>query len=839
MSQNLFIGPFQTGLERDKEPFLLTQDAFVDLEDAYVWRGRVVKKSGYTFLGRLHETPALPELLGATAGPGTFFTNPVANPPISPGTLEITVGALQFSDNGNGTLSETTGAATVNYGIVNYESGQVSLYMDPGVGGGVNVNATDYRTLTRDPVMGLGLYERPEINRERLIAHDVDNSYIYNTGTGLFDIINTAGSSWFGNNQWTSSDSDFVWTTNYYVDAAGNKLHWATNNIAYNTNFQDGIQYYDGTNWITLQAQINGTPTYLRGALIVIPYRDRLVALNTLEGPAPAGGGATRYANRARWSQNGTPVIAVDANAWREDIIGKGGYIDAPTGEAIVSAAFYKDTLVVFFERSTWRLRYTANQLLPFVWEQINSDLGAESTFSPIVFDKGILAVGDKRIVSADATNVEPIDQKIPDEVYNFHNDNEGPKRIHGIRDYYKQLVYWTFPNDDPNETFPDKMLVLNYIEGSYAIYNDSFTCFGTFQKTEDYTWATLPYESWSEWNKAWGDPLGQSFFPNIIGGNQKGFVEILDTASTNDQSLDLVNTVGVPSITNAAPAVFGLPNHNLKVGEFIKFKWTRAFAINVAGEAVGTAVAGSTVFRGTLDNLGLFTGTLLITLGALTYQDLGDGTLLETTGGALTGTINYETGDFTINFGALGADTAVTADYDYNILNFRVFKVASTTANTFQISRVVEDGPDEPINFDTFGAPYTGTGEISIVNNFKAKTKRFSPFLKEDAAVRSSYADIFIKETAGSFITECLSDQDDSVSVNTLTVSSSDEIQNGLNPTKLWKRVFLNTTSNFIQLQFKMSEYQLTQRENFEADWELHGINMKVFPAGRQIGGS
>lgn len=830
MSKNIFIGPYKTGLQKNLEPFMLPEEAFTELQNAYVWRGRVKKKEGYTFLGRLHSTPTLPEALGVTAGAGTSFAGTLTNFPVSPGTLVIDIGGIHIlTDNGNGTLTAPTGTSV--FGTIDYETGAISLTIIPGVGAAIAVSATAYRFLTRNPVMALGLYENIAINEEDLIAHDTEHSYLFNTGTGIFDELLTG--TWGANNQWTSSDSDFVWTTNYFTDASNNKLHWATNNIAYNTNFQDGIQFYNGTAWTVQQPQIDVTPNYLRGGLICLPYRDRLIVLNTLEGPAPGAGGAIRHTNRVRWCQNGTPLVSVDANAWREDIIGKGGFIDAPTGQAIVSAAFNKDTLVVFFERSTWRLRYTGNELLPFVWEQINAEYGAESTFSSVIFDKGILGVGDKRIVAADSINVTPIDEKIPDEVYNFHNDNEGPKRVYGIRDFFRKLVYWTFPNDDPNETFPDKVLVYNYDNGSWSIYNDSFTCFGRWQKRSDYTWATLPYESWSQWTNAWGDPRSQSFFPNIIAGNQKGLVLVLDNTSFNEESMDL------EGITNAAPAVFTIPNHNLKINQFVRIKDCFAFGINVVAENVGTAVAGSTQFIGTLSNLGVFPSTAIVTIGALNYQDLGNGTFIETVGGILTGTINYATGQIILNFGALGIDTAVTVNYAHNILNYRVFKVNPLDANTFELSTVSAQGALSSVNFNTFGAPYTGTGKIEVINNFLVKTKRFSPFLANDMGIRMVYNDIFIKRADGNFLMEVLIDQDNSIAANVLTVTSEDEISAKLYPEKTWKRVFTNAISDFIQLQFRMSDYQMTQFINYSSEWELHAMNMKVSPSGRSVGGS
>ena len=926
------IFPFTDGLVRNKEPWLLEDTAFPKLEDAYIWRGRVKKKEGYGFVGRLHrDALTLPDALGATAGAGTTFAGNLAagNVPVSPGTVTITVGALTFTDyqaaasgrpnphfNGIGTLS--TNAVNANYGTIDYETGAVNLNFDPGLGAAIPVALTAAQIVSREPVMGLGVYEQSAINQEELIAFDEDYSYDYNSGTGWFRNVSFYAMAAPQNAVvWTGADSDFFWTSNYY------DVFWETNNVEGNhgralTNITvaaaavitvgaghpfivgdvvfinqvtgmveingligtvtaiaaatitvninsaaftpygaggvvfaltrtingDGIRYYDGfgvgLGWRNFcpPVQSSAVPDYLMGALIVLPFKDRMIALNTIERPFLGGGSA--YPQRARWSQNGTPFYATTnvytagvpnpGYSWTEDI-GRGGYIDAPTNEAIVSVAYIKDSLIVYFERSTWQLRYSGSEVLPFYWERINEELGVESTFSPVQFDKGVLAVGDKGIITTNTIGVERIDQKIPDEVFNFHNDNLGATRVHGIRDYYKKLVYWTFPAHDPDATFPDKILALNYDEGSYSIFNNSFTCFGTMQFTIDNTWATLPYDSWSDWNIPWGSPVGQSYFPEIIAGNQCGFVLNMSSGNAeNSISMDLnVTQPIVDSITNATPPVCQVTNHNLHSGQYVKITNTTGFGVAVVAEDEGDALAATTTFNGTLTNLGVFPGTVVVTIGANVFTDLGDGTMAGGTGGSI---IDYETGRYTVNFAALAVDTLVTANYTYNILNFRNFYINWVSANTFSLWNVDEDGLITPVALAGFGAAYQGSGQVTVIDNFNIVTKRFSPFVQEDTAFRISHFDAFVKTTDGDFTVNIYGDQNTSVPWNVLSGSSQD--YTGKASEKNWSRFYSNLTSDFIQLQFTMSEYQMTVTSNPSEDFELHGLNLDIQKAGR-----
>lgn len=51
------IGGYQGGgLTQDKKPLLLTNEAYSDLENAYVWRERTKKRDGEVPMGRLTRT---------------------------------------------------------------------------------------------------------------------------------------------------------------------------------------------------------------------------------------------------------------------------------------------------------------------------------------------------------------------------------------------------------------------------------------------------------------------------------------------------------------------------------------------------------------------------------------------------------------------------------------------------------------------------------------------------------------------------------------------------------------------------------------------------------------
>lgn len=549
--KSYLIGPQQEGWANRVEPFYLPENAFYELEDAYVWRGRVKKRFGYSLIGATDLDSRLRILLGqidfkgALIGtvPGNIFK---VGQMFSVGTDVLTVVATAFPF----VLLTTNGTFTGTFNIV---TGAFSILGTP---------ATDVYFYPAEPVMGLRGRELSAINAEDVIAFDTQ--FAYERVLGAWERISLVPATDAA--QWTGSNSQFYWTVNYRGANPEDLYFYEVNNKAFDggTRTLDGIKYLlpGGVTWTNLRPQLSVGPPQrmLEGARIILGFKDRLVVLNTIESSA---GTDANYYNRVRFSQNGNPL---QADAWDDVTPGKGGYIDAPIEQQIVSAERLRDRLIVYFERSTWELVYTGNESAPFKWQQLNDELGCESSFSVIGFDRNVLGVGNVGIHDCNGVNVGRIDEKIPSEVFNIHNGNDGPARVYGIRDYYNELVYWTLPDTDAEPTFPTRVLLYNYENSTWALLNDSFTCFGYFQKRDDITWDDLgaKFGDWKGWDVPWGSPFFQSDFPDIIAGNQEGFVHIIETGrASNAQSLYITDM-------DTAAQELTIIDHNLKTGDFV-----------------------------------------------------------------------------------------------------------------------------------------------------------------------------------------------------------------------------------------------------------------------------
>jgi hypothetical protein len=836
------------GLVQSREEFILPDDAYPTLQNAFVWRERIKRKQGYTLLGRLRRTFTTVSLglsgtspwtvsIFSSEGLGGIITNVtqanpgqvtspnhnltsgeivlidgvvgmtqlngnqytvtvvdannftigvnttgyspyvsggtwiLANQPnatLQPGSVVIVIGtgggAITFTDQGNGTLTSPTPG---NSGTINYITGIAVLTTTATPGTATTVSFAYYPGL---PVMGIRTRDLNTINSETTVFFDTTYAYNFSAG-GFVEFI--PGETWSGG--LPNANSNFFWTTNYWVSAANIRLFWATN---FSGPSGDPIRYTDGVGngtgtWTDFGAssptgtgQIDAAGNYLNQCLALLPFRGRLVAFNTYEGQNLAT--SVNYFNRIRWSAIGNPLTVdstgppVVVGAWRDDIRGKGGFLNIPTNEDIIAVGFVRDNLVVYCENSTWQLRYTGRAIAPFQIEKVNAELGTGSTFSAVQFDTSLVGVGDKGLVQCDSFKSERIDIKIPDLVMQgFNNNNNGQKRVHGIRDFLQRLAYWTYPATESNGIFPDRRLVYNYENDSWAIFTDSLTTLGTFQPISGRTWANptggTPSEkvSWEEANFPWVNQ--QASILAIVGGNQQGYIEYLDDQVSNDESLFISAITG----NTTTPTQITSPNHNMQTG----------YVISISSIPTGTPFAST--------------------------------------------------------------------------LNGNVFGIQVVDANNFLL--LIYDPTTQEFSQPQLDPPgvYVGGGQILVRDNFSIVSKKFN-FLDQGQNIQIGYIDILLDTpsansanlaaiTLNVFVDydeeTAINQQNDSFFNNTIpTFATAFQTQNS---SKTMQRVYCPVRGNFLTLQYTLSNAQMAGTEQ-ENDVQIDSQVIWLRPAGR-----
>jgi hypothetical protein len=545
----LYIRAPEQGLIQSRQNFILPDDAYPILENAFVWREQIRRRSGLSLLGRLQLSFSVNgnSLTSGSINLVTALSLP-SNAQIVPGTINIVGGSdgTTYTDPALDGVLVATGGTGVG-GSINYSTGLLTI--TAGANQPITGTFFAYPML---PVMGIRTQEVNLVDNEPTIVFDTKYAYIFN-GITYQQLASSTPTTWTGANY------NFFWSTNYWTDGntPPNKLMWVTN---FSSN--DPIRYYNNVTWTNFSPTVDGS-LFLQSCLALLPFRGRLLAFNTVEGAVqyvPTNG--TSYPQRIRWSAIGSPLTT---NSWNDTIRGQGGFLDIPTSEDITAVGFVRDNLVVYCERSTWQLRYTGRSISPFQIERVNSELGSYSLFSAVQFDESLTGIGDKGVVDCNTNAARRIDVKIPDLVFEFSGNNQAPQRVCGIRDIQQRVVFWSYVDNtvanqaigqNSTSVYPNRRLVYNYENESWAIFTDSLTALGVYQNQTGLTWAQAT-RTWEDAAEPWADrPI---LFPNLIGGNQQGFVMELDSnlnaVVTNDSTL---------AITAISSGQLTIPSHNL-----------------------------------------------------------------------------------------------------------------------------------------------------------------------------------------------------------------------------------------------------------------------------------
>jgi hypothetical protein len=329
---------------------------------------------------------------------------------------------------------------------------------------------------------------------------------------------------------------------------------------------------------------------YLVGARMIVPFKDRLLFIGPVVQTSSSG--SQRYLqDTIIYSQNGTPYYtcsfngstAINAstvftavlvpnnqtatcNAYWGDVTGLGGFISAGYSQPINTVSTNEDALILGFNNIQTRVIYSGNDIIPFNFFQVNSELGSASTFSVINFDRGVLTIGHQGIIQSAQVGAQRIDLEIPDQVFEFTATNNGSARVTAQRDYINEWVYFSYPSNRANSAvyiYPTQTLQYNYRDTSWAIFNETYTTYGQFRKSTGKTWATIGtiFPTWAQWNEPWNAGSTTLLQQQILAGNQQGFLLIRESGTAEGNSLYIQSFSG-STITS--------PDHCLFNGDYI-----------------------------------------------------------------------------------------------------------------------------------------------------------------------------------------------------------------------------------------------------------------------------
>lgn len=331
---------------------------------------------------------------------------------------------------------------------------------------------------------------------------------------------------------------------------------------------------------------------YLVGARMLLPFKDRLLCFGPV---VQSSSGSPKYLqDTVIYSQNGTPYYTVSyfntpsaavdnptsptnvlhpillpdnqtgtPSAWFEDQTGFGGFVSAGLDQPLITAAANGDVIITGFNFIQARLVYSGNDIQPFNFYLIDNEWGSGSTFSVINMGRGVLSRGSRGYINTSQERADRIDLEIPDQVFEIRLNDNGAERFTAQRDFINEWIYFTYTSNQETHKFPNQSLQFNYRDNSWAIFNEAYTHYGLFRKQTGFTWQTvgLKYPSWEEWNDPWNAGTSTLLQPEVIAGNQQGFVLVRDEGTGEGNSL---------AIQSISGSVVTSPEHTLNEGDFI-----------------------------------------------------------------------------------------------------------------------------------------------------------------------------------------------------------------------------------------------------------------------------
>jgi len=445
------ISDFRTGQQENRKPWLLPQDAFKVMKNAYLYQGVLCKRNGYKEWGRLVNA-VVEEVVDIGDGAKTYGGT-LAHIPIRPGDLVIAdEDAVEtFTDDGEGVLTGSDGGS----GTINYTSGVWTALFNANVTIAKEIWAA-YSYWPDLPVMGIDHYATTTGVYD-LVAFTTKRMCIYNTTSRLFEDKT-------GVDTWTGENYNFFGVENYL-------------NKFYIYNGKDRLKSWDGSTVADVLIDIDGdADNDVTTCLQVLRFKDRLLLFRTTE-----GGGL--QPQRVRWPKPGTLDYSND------------GYLDAPTTDWFMVAGFLGDELVAFFEWSVWALKYTGDPNLPFRWERIDDTDGSLAPMSLTGDSERLYAVGPTSIVETDGLKASSANENIPEAVLEMAQDKV--KYCFGARLDELRQVWFTYPNI--GSATADGVLVFNYDDKSWSKYALAIHCMAFFTASDDPTFADFLETVFSE----------------------------------------------------------------------------------------------------------------------------------------------------------------------------------------------------------------------------------------------------------------------------------------------------------------------------------------------------
>jgi len=202
------------------------------------------------------------------------------------------------------------------------------------------------------------------------------------------------------------------------------------------------------------------------------------------------------------------------------------------TYELMKGTHFLGDVIIMEFQKSVWTLTKTSDSNIPYITRKIPSVIGTDATFSLVGWSNEVKSLGSTGLITTDGRKSVRFDNKIP----NFTTDE--------IEQPYIDLTYGGFDRNTGHFMFAyrqsespladetqDQVLIYNYEESTWAIYDQRFSVFGETYSGKNLAWNQIDETveaDWARWDttdEIWNKiGLGEAT-QKTLAGDDDGYV--------------------------------------------------------------------------------------------------------------------------------------------------------------------------------------------------------------------------------------------------------------------------------------------------------------------------
>lgn len=413
-------------------------------------------------------------------------------------------------------------------------------------------------------VFGIFEHTLPNSTKELLVI-DKNRLYKYNTATAVFDLIPFAGSMAAYTGFAITAKDKYVSGVSYPTALNTARFVFTGSGITPNA-AGSSIFFYDGTDvkdFTSLADNpnyapplINGVSTQLNRAKYVLWFNERINFIVPTIGNIDYTQ-ATLYSGIRTFSGNGDKF----------NIAGS-GMLQADTYENITGACILGQVISLNFDRSNWTLEKTRDAFNPYFIRKVPSVIGTDAEFSSVSWNDKVNSIGKTGVIGTDGRQSLRIDNKIPyftaDEIAQVDFN-----LTYGGFDRLNNQFLWAYKNSESDSLTQNKVLVYNYEEGTWSVFDQRFSVFGQTDLGINLTWDDIDETnnpSWATWDtteEIWDKiGLGEAT-QKTLAGDDLGFIYELN------QDFDDYAT-NISAITQAASAVLTVDPSAFLVGDIV-----------------------------------------------------------------------------------------------------------------------------------------------------------------------------------------------------------------------------------------------------------------------------